>query len=292
MEARSMVNSQNQIGEGPLWSVEEQALYWVDIYGKCIERFDSITGVRHTFHLPCQVGAAAFRQKGGFILATDRGFAFWDGKSEAVNWLTNPEQGKPLFRFNDGKVDPGGRFWAGTMYDGPQLNPRPTGSLYRLDPDGAIFVKETGVLISNGIGWSPDHRTMYYTDSIRKIIYSYEYDQTSGEISNRQVFIHTADEPGEPDGLTVDSQGFLWSARWNGWKVTRYDPAGKPEREIKVPTACPSSVMFGGSDLKDLFITSAWKELSAEERNFQPLAGNVFKVRVDVPGLQEFKFAG
>jgi len=292
MEAKSLVTSQNQIGEGPTWSVDEQALYWVDIYGKRIERLDPETGQHRTFQLPCLVGAVVLRQKGGFVLAADQGFAFWDGSSEKVHWLLNPEQGKPLYRFNDGKVDPGGRFWAGTMYDGPQLNPRPAGSLYRLDPDGSISVMETGVLISNGLGWSPDHRTMYYTDSVRKIIYSYDYDLSTGEIANRQDFIHTIDEPGEPDGLTVDSQGFIWSARWNGWKVTRYDPAGKPEREIKVPTACPSSVMFGGSDLKDLYITSAWKELTAEERNFQPLAGNLFKIRVEVQGLPEFKFAG
>jgi L-arabinonolactonase len=292
MEAKSLVPSQNQLGEGPTWSVDEQALYWVDIYGKRIERLDIETGQRRTFHLPYQVGAVVFRQKGGFVLAADQGFAFWDGSSENVQSLSNPEQGKPLYRFNDGKVDPGGRFWAGTMYDGPELNPRPTGSLYRLDPDGLITVKETGVLISNGIGWSPDQRTMYYTDSIRKTIYSYDYDVFTGEIANRKVFIHTVDEPGVPDGLTVDSEGFIWSARWNGWKVIRYDPAGKPEREIKVPTACPSSVMFGGRDLKDLYITSAWKELTAEERNFQPLAGNLFMVRVEAQGLPEFKFAG
>jgi sugar lactone lactonase YvrE len=143
MEAKSLVPSQNQLGEGPTWSVDEQALYWVDIYGKRIERFDPETSQRHTFHLPCQVGAVVFRQKGGFVLAADRGFAIWDGSSEKVQLLSNPERGKPHYRFNDGKVDPGGRFWAGTMYDGPQLNPRPTGSLYRLDPDGLISVKET-----------------------------------------------------------------------------------------------------------------------------------------------------
>ena len=292
MEAKSLIPSQNQLGEGPLWNVDEQALYWVDIYGKRIERYDPQTGQRRTFHLPCQVGTVAFRKKGGFILATDQGFAFWDGQSETVEWLANPEKDQPLYRFNDGKVDPGGRFWAGTMYDGPQLNPRPAGSLYRLDPDGSLHTKETGVLISNGIGWSPDHHTMYYTDSIRKAIYAYDYDLDTGEIANRRFFVHTPNEPGEPDGLTVDSQGFVWSARWNGWKVTRYDPDGKPESEIKVPTACPSSVMFGGSDLEDLYITSAWKELTAEERNFQPLAGNLFRIRLEVQGLPEFKFAG
>ena len=292
MEAKSLISSQNQLGESPLWSVEEQVLYWVDIYGKRIERYNPQTEERQTFHLPCQVGTVAFREKGGFILATDQGFATWDGKSEHVEWLLNPEKGKPFYRFNDGKVDPGGRFWAGTMYDGEQLDPRPTGSLYRLDPDMSIHTKATGVLISNGIGWSPDHRVMYYTDSVLKTIYAYDYDPASGEVANRRLFVHTPDEPGDPDGLTVDSQGFIWSARWNGWKVTRYDPAGRLEREIKVPTACPSSVMFGGSNLKDLYITSAWKELSPEERNVQPLAGNLFRISVEVQGLPEFKFAG
>ena len=292
MDAVSIVPSQNRLGEGPIWSIEEQALYWVDIYGKCIERFVPQSNQRETFHLACQVGAAAFRKRGGFVLATDQGFAFWDGHSETIEWISNPERDKPLYRFNDGKVDPVGRFWAGTMYDGPQQHPRPAGSLYRLDPDGSISLRSSGVLISNGIGWSPDHRTMYYTDSIRKTIYAYDYDPVTGEIANRRNFAHTPDEPGEPDGLTVDNQGFVWSARWNGWKVTRYSPEGKLDCEIKVPAACPSSVMFGGSDMKDLFITSAWKELTAEERNFQPLAGNLFMVHVEVPGSPEFQFAG
>jgi sugar lactone lactonase YvrE len=292
MQAVSIVSSQNQLGEGPIWSVEEQALYWVDIYGKCIERYDPQTHLRKTFQLPCKVGAAAFRKRGGFVLATDQGFAFWDGQSDAVELVSNPEIDKPLYRFNDGKIDPGGRFWAGTMYDGPQQHPRPEGTLYRLDPDGSISLMEKGVLISNGIGWSPDHRIMYYTDSIRKIIYAYDFDPATGEISNRRTFVHTPDESGEPDGLTVDSLGFVWSARWNGWKVTRYNPKGEVDLVIQVPAACPSSVMFGGRDLKDLFITSAWKELSSEERNFQPLAGNLFTARVDVQGLPEFQFAG
>jgi L-arabinonolactonase len=292
MQAMSVVPSQNRLGEGPIWSVEEQALYWVDIYGKCIEYYVPHTNLRKTFFLPCQVGAAAFCKRGGFVLATDQGFAFWDGRSGTIEGISNPEKDKPLHRFNDGKVDPAGRFWAGTMYDGPQQHPRPTGSLYRLDPDKTIHLKESGVLISNGIGWSPDYRMMYYTDSLRKTIYVYDYDPGTGEIANRRNFVHSPDEPGEPDGLTVDSLGFVWSARWNGWKVTRYSPDGKVDCEIKVPAACPSSVMFGGMDLRDLYITSAWKELTAEERNFQPLAGNLFKATVEVPGLPEFQFTG
>lgn len=182
MRANSIVPSQNRLGEGPLWSVDKQTLFWVDIYGKCIESFTPQTNDHKTFQLPCQAGAVAFRKQGGFALATNKGFAFWDGISNVVEWVGNPEENKPLFRFNDGKVDPGGRFWAGTMYDGPSRHPRPEGSLYRLDHDKTIHRKETGILISNGIGWSPDHRIMYYTDSIRKTIFAYDYDLETGEM--------------------------------------------------------------------------------------------------------------
>jgi sugar lactone lactonase YvrE len=151
---------------------------------------------------------------------------------------------------------------------------------------------ETGVTVANGIGWSPDNKTMYFTDSAPKIIYAYDFDPSTGAIENRRNFMHTPDEPGVPDGLAVDSEGFIWSARWDGWKITRYDLEGKVEREIPVPVGRPTSCAFGGPGLKNLYITSARVGLSETELREQPLAGDLFVLETDVKGMIEPKFLG
>jgi sugar lactone lactonase YvrE len=155
-----------------------------------------------------------------------------------------------------------------------------------------LQIMETGLTISNGIGWSPDNKTMYFTDSMPRTIYAYDFDPITGAIENRRSFIHTPDEPGVPDGLTVDSEGFIWSARWDGWKITRYDPDGKLEREIEVSAQRPTSCTFGGPDLDELYVTSASVGMDWMDRVKQPAAGNLFRIRVDVKGLPEPKFAG
>jgi sugar lactone lactonase YvrE len=276
-----------RLGEGPIWSCEEQALYWVDIEVHCFHRLYVETGTHGCFDVGLPVGALAFRASGGLVLATRDGFAFWDAESQALDFVADPEPGKPGARFNDGAVDRQGRFWAGTM------SKDPTSSLYRLDPDGSVHRMESGVTISNGIGWSPDNRTMYYTDSGVRMIYAYDFDPATGAIENRRPFVHTPDEEGVPDGLTVDSEGCVWSARWGGWKVTRYDPDGKVEREIGMPVQCPTSCTFGGAELTELYITSAWSGLSDEERSRQqPWAGDLFRLQTGVRGFEEPKFAG
>ncbi|HEV2579310.1 MAG TPA: SMP-30/gluconolactonase/LRE family protein, partial [Ktedonobacteraceae bacterium] len=169
---------------------------------------------------------------------------------------------------------------------------QPEGSLYRLDPDHSLHVMETNIRISNGIGWSPDRRLMYFTDSPLRMIYVYDFDAASGALENRRPFVHTPTEKGVPDGLTVDSEGFIWSACWGGWKITRYDPAGKVERVLQLPVQYPTSCAFGGASLDELFITSAWTALSEEKRRQQPLAGDLFRADVGVKGLEEPKFAG
>ncbi len=275
-----------RLGEGPIWSCEEQALYWVDIEAHCFHRLCVTTGSHSCFDVGLPVGALAFRASGGLVLATRDGFAFWDPESQALDFVADPEPGKPGARFNDGGVDRQGRFWAGTM------SKDPTSSLYRLDPDGSVHRMESGVTISNGIGWSPDNRTMYYTDSPVRMIYAYDFDPATGAIENRRPFVHTPDEKGVPDGMTVDREGFVWSARWDGWKVTRYDPDGKVEREIQMPVQRPTSCTFGGPELTDLYITSAWTGLSDVERAGQPLAGDLFRLPTGVGGFEEPKFAG
>ena len=276
----------NRLGEGPLWSVDEGALYWVDIEGNRLYRFRPADGTLESFDTGLPVGGLGLRASGGLVVATKNGFAFWDPHTLSLTFIADPEADKPEARFNDGAVDRRGRFWAGT------LAPGATSSLYRLDPDLTVHTMETGITASNGIGWSPDNRTMYFTDTRRKTIYAYDFDVATGHISNRRSFVFTPDEEGVPDGLAVDSEGFIWSARWGGWKVSCYDPSGKLEREVRLPVQYPTSCAFGGDRLDELYVTSARTRVSEEQIREQPFAGDLFRLGMGIRGLPEPKFAG
>ena len=281
----------NKLGEGPVWRADEQALYWVDIERNCFYRFYPRSGRYDNFDVGEMIGVLAIRAAGGLVMATQKGFAFW-GAQQGLRFIADPEAHKPNTRFNDGAVDCMGRFWAGTMCYPEDACEQPQGNLYRLDPDLSLHTMETGVGVSNGIGWSPDNRLMYFTDSPLHMIYVYDFDAVTGAIENCRPFIHTPDEMGVPDGLAVDSEGFIWSASWGGWKITRYDPDGRVAREIQLPVQYPTSCAFGGTSLDELYITSAWTALGEEKRIQQPFAGDLFRLQVDIKGLEEPKFAG
>lgn len=292
MEVEHLLSVNNWLGEGPLWSAVEQALYWVDIRSQRIERFQPASKHRQSWQMEQAVTAIGFRQAGGFVAATDRGFALWDGNSTTLTLLTNPEQDRPFFRFNDGKVDPAGRFWAGSMYAGPAQNPRPDGRLFRLDEYGQVSLQGSGYTISNGMGWSPDNRYFYFTDTLRKTILRFDYDPSTGEICNPQPLVQDLAEPGYPDGMTVDTDGCLWSARWGGWKVIRYDSQGKKMGEIALPVEQPSSCVFGGPNFETLYVTSAWEDLSPEARAAQRMAGDLFCIHGCGRGFAEHSYRG
>lgn len=281
-----VIPAHDECGEGPLWNVTEQALYWVDIEKKLYHRLHPPTGVHEIVEVGELLGVLAFRQSGGLVVATDHGYSFFDPLKKKLERIGDPEAGKSGTRFNDGKVDRKGRFWAGTLGDGYK------NSLYRLDPDQTIHTMETGIDVSNGIGWSPDNKVMYYVDSSPALIYAYDFDLESGSIANRRVFVDHSSGPGVPDGLTVDAQGFIWAAFWGGWCLNRYDPQGKLERTVQLPVECPTSVAFGGPDLEDLYITSACMEIPLTERANRPQDGNLFRVRGLAKGLPEPLFAG
>ena len=280
----------NQIGEGPLWSSEHQTIYWVDIPKHLIYRYDLENENLEVFDVGLPVGALALRESGGIVAATKRGFAFWDFLSEDLVFLVDPEEDKPETRFNDAAVDRCGRFWAGTMSDSDPHGSH--GSLYRLDPDGSVARMDTGFTVSNGIGWSPDDKIMYFTDTMRSVIYAYDFDIAAGTLENRRSFVTVPDGEGFPDGLTVDSEGFVWSAIALGYKINRYDPDGILEREIQVPTAFVSSCTFGGPGMDDLYITTGWEPLNDDEKVSQPFAGDLFRVSTGIKGLEEPKFSG
>ena len=285
-QVQRLLHLNNRLGEGPVWNVNEHALYWVNIDGNCFYRYHPATGALEHFDVGLPIGVLRFRESGGLVLATRDGFAFWDSQTQSLEFIANPEPGKPDARFNDGAVDRQGRFWAGTIAPGA------TSSLYRLDPDLSVHTMVTGVTVSNGIGWSPDNRTMYFTDSRIRMIYAYDFDLASGTITNRRPFVHTSDDPSTPDGLAVDGEGFVWSVRWGGWRVTRYDPAGKVEREIRLPVEYPTSCAFGGEALDELYITSAWTRLGEQQKKEQPYAGDLFRIQTNVKGIREQFFAG
>lgn len=290
-EVEHVLAVNNKLGEGPVWCSEEQALYWVDIESNCFYRMYPTSMKYEVFEVGLPIGVLALRASGGLIMATKSGFAFWDTQ-KGLRLIADPEAHKPHTRFNDGAVDCQGRFWAGTMCGLSEMCEEPEGCLYRFDPDCSIHTMETGLKISNGIGWSPDNKLTYLTDSPKYMIYEYDFDPLTGAIENRRPFIHTPDEHGIPDGLAVDSEGFIWSVCWGGWKIIRFDSTGKAEREIQLPIQYPTSYTFGGERLDELYITSAWTALSEEQKKKQPYSGDLFRVKTDIKGLEKVKFVG
>ena len=282
-----LLDCKNQLGEGPMWSVKEQALYWVDIMGHLVHRLDPATGSHESYDIGQQVGTVVLRESGGFVMALKNGLHFWDSES-GLQLIEDPEPERENSRFNDGAVDRQGRFWAGTM---SMAGEGPVGALYRLDTDHTLHTMVTNIITSNGLGWSPDNKTMYYCDTGVSTIWAYDFDPATGDIDNRRDFIVVPDEPGEgkPDGLTVDSEGFIWSARWGGWQVCRYDPDGKLERRVEVPAARVTSVMFGGAALDTLYITSARTDFDEAS---EPHAGGLFRYDPGVTGLPEAAYGG
>jgi len=285
------VKAEAIVGESPLWSPRERVLYWVDITGQKIHRFNPRTAVNDTFHLPQPVTAVGLRKKGGLIITLRKDFAFFDPETGALQLLSDPEEDKPYDRFNDAKCDRQGRFWAGTM-DDVKWN-APHGSLYRLDPDTRVTCMKTSVICANGLGWSPDNRVFYFTESFRYGIYAYDFDSATGNISKRRLFASIGRNlDGFPDGLTVDEEGYVWSVHNAVGRVVRYSPSGAVDRVIEIPVPRPTSCIFGGDDLDVLYITSARETMTAEGIAQAPLSGSLFAMKPGVKGLPEPYFAG
>lgn len=277
------------LGEGPVWLAAERKLAFVDILAPAIVLADPASGAFTTHPMPELVSAVVPRGRGGFVAATQTGFKAVALETGAVSTLASPEAAKPGNRFNDGKCDRRGRFFAGTL----AIDTTPAqGSLYRLDPDGRTTRLDSGFHISNGLGWSPDDRVFYFTDSGPRRIYAYDYDIETGAIADRRVFAQLPEGVGTPDGLAVDADGFVWSAHWDGWCVTRYDPDGRVDRVINLPVPRPTSCAFGGPDLSTLYVTSARIRLSAQQLAEAPLSGSVFALQSGARGLLETPFAG
>jgi sugar lactone lactonase YvrE len=290
-EVECVVRAEAIVGESPVWSPRERVLYWVDITGQKIHRYDPRTALNATFSLPEPVTALGLRRKGGLVLTLRKAFAFFDPETGALRTLADPEPDQPDNRFNDAKCDRQGRFWAGTM--GSVQWDAPSGSLYRLDASGQVERMQPNCVCANGLGWSPDNRVLYFTESFRYAVYAYDFDPTAGAITNRRVFASVTKKSGAfPDGLTVDAEGFVWSVHNAVGKVVRYSPAGKIERVVDIPVPRPCGCGFGGDNLEVLYITTARETLNTEQIARYPLSGSVFATVPGVQGLPEPFFAG
>lgn len=279
------------LGEGPVWDAKRKAICWVDILNGIIYEYNTQHDTHRTIKVGQMIGSIAICTSGHFLAALQNGFAFIDRISGEVNMIADPESHLPDNRFNEGKCDPAGRFWAGTM----ALSEEPgAGNLYLIQNDLVPQKKVSGVSISNGMAWSADHRTFYYIDSPTSEVVAYDYDKSTGHISNQRTVIKIPTEDGFPDGMTIDSEGMLWIAHWDGWQVARWDPnSGKKLDHIPCPVAKLTSCTFGGENFQDLYITSARVGLTDEELAKQPLAGAVFVVyNCGYSGLPAFEFNG
>lgn len=280
---------QNRLGEGPIWSIEEAALYWVDIVAPAIHRFQPSNGTHDQWSMPEHIGSISMRQAGGLVVALKSGFGVFDPGDGTVEMINPAEADKLDHRFNDGRCDRQGRFFAGSL---TYSEDRPIGSLWRLDVNHEATPVLGGITVSNGLCWSPDGSLMYFVDTPTREIRCFEYDQTSGTPKNPRVLVKTDPNGGWPDGSITDSEGCIWNAEWDGARVVRYTPDGKVDRIIEVPAKRATCVAFGGPDLKTLYITSAWDRMSKEEREAWPLSGNLFAIDVDIPGLPDPKYRG
>lgn len=279
------------LGEGPVWDMKRQRILWIDILRGDIHEFYPEAETFNTFNVGQLIGSIAICTDGKLIAALYDGFALIDMEKTEVQFLKDPEEHLPNNRFNEGKCDPAGRFWAGTL---PLSEDTPAGNVYALERDFSVTRKIVGVTISNGMAWSLDHEALYYIDTPTFEVVAYNYDKSDGSISNKRTVIKIQKEEGYPDGMTIDSEGMLWIGHWDGWQVIRWDPnTGKPLHRISLPVAKVTSCTFGGKNLQDLYITTARKELSEEELKQQPLAGSTFVIRnCGYTGLPAFEFRG
>lgn len=277
-QAELVLDARAELAEGPCWLAERGLLAWVDIMAGLVHLLDPVSGADRALEVGQPVGAAVPTDDGRLALAVRDGFALLDLHRGEVELIVEIERDLTGNRMNDGKSDPAGRFWAGTM----ALDMRAgAGALYRLDAERNVEQMVPGVSISNGLGWSPDGRLMYYIDSPQGRVDVFDFDVSSGSIANRRPFAKV--EGGDPDGMAVDAGGGLWVAIWGAGKVLHFLPDATPSDEIQLPASRVTSCCFGGPELEDLYITSAWQGMTEDQRAREPLAGGIFRSR---PGVQ------
>lgn len=273
-------NSKSILGEGPFYKEDENSLYWSDIKDKRIYKYDLESKEVEHFQFTKPIGSFAFTSDNTLLATTNEGYEYLNLDTKEITPFNNPEKDLINNRFNDGKCDAYGRYFAGTMDNNEE---KITGSLYCLDKN-VIVKKEKDLFISNGLGWNKDSSKFYLTDSPKRVIYVYDYDLETSKMSNKQIFVRIKEEDGYPDGLCLDEEDYIWSAHWAGSKITRYKPDGSIDRIIELPVPNVTSCCFGGKDFKTLFITTAQKGLSKEDLQNAPLSGHTFILETQTKG--------
>ena len=289
LRIEAFITEPNALGEGPLWDVAEERLYWIDSYGPAVHRADLKGGDRQTWKLPEPIGSMALRETGGAVLALRSGFHFLDFASGAVTRINETQPGELRPRLNDGKVDRQGRFVAGSM---DFEESEPLGKLFRFDPDLSCHELDRGNICSNGPCFSPDGRTLYFADTGKRVIYAYGYDVATGAVASRRVFTRFDPSRGLPDGATVDAEGYVWSVEVYAGRLVRFDPSGVIDRVVGLPVFSTTSVSFGGPNLDIAFVTSMARPHNGHYHK-EKEAGFVFAVHgLGVRGLPEPRFKG
>ncbi len=292
----------NHLGEGPVWDVETGLLWWLDGTGRRVNnpsiwRLEPKSGRVDNWSLDHDVGALAVRENGTLVLALDDGFYFFDPDTEQLDLISLVDADQPRTRLNDGKVDRRGRFFAGGMDDKEELA---VCGLWRLDADLSVAKVDAGIICSNGPCWSPDDKTFYIADTFVDEFWAYDYDLETGDVSGKRVFAETKASDGVPDGSTIDAEGCLWNAELISGDLVRYDPKGNVERKIGMPVRNITSVMFGGDDLDEIYVTSMArvKHPAVHDRfetDLKPQfgAGSLFRITgLGIRGMPEPRFGG
>jgi sugar lactone lactonase YvrE len=294
--AELIVDARAIVGEGPSWDAASDRLLWVDIQGQSVHVFDPVRRQDRVIPLQCAAGTIVPRARGGAVLATDCGFGFLDLDTGTVDFFENPEAQHPLRRFNDGKCDPQGRFWAGTLLQDMDRLPTdwdPVGTLYRLDHDHTAVSVLSQLTVPNGLTWSPAGNTFYFIDSASMRVDAFDFDGGSGTLTNRRPAVQIPPDMGLPDGMTSDAEGMLWIAHFFGGQVSRWNPrTGKLLGRILVPAGQVTSCVFGGERLDELYITTARILLDDQALREQPHAGGLFRAKPGVQGMPSFAYRG
>lgn len=281
-------NAHAALGEGPLWSMKEQALYWVDILNHRLYRYTA--DEQRSWQFDQEISAVSERANADGLIITQRhGFASFNPENEELTPLVQVEPDIPGNRFNDGTCDREGRFWAGTM---DFVGKEPTGSLYRLSPNLEFSRIDTGYIVSNGPAWSTDYRTMYHNDSVNGRVFAFDFDPESGMVDNKRLFLQFTEKEGSPDGMCTDAEDGLWIAHWGASRVTRHDAQGNVLRTINLPCSQVSSCTFGGPGLTTLYITTAATGLSEQQLEREPQAGGLFALEMEIAGVPANLFRG
>lgn len=292
MNIQCLVESQDIVGESPLWHPEEECVYWTDINGRKVHRYGLQTRELTSWRFDLPVSALSLTTDPSWLLATlGPRLILWSPRNDKRIPFAQPERDWPQHRLNDGATDPDGNFWVGSMpnnvgSDGSHVDAEGfTGSLYRVTPDGEVVVADTGFGITNTLVWSPDHVTFYCGCSTRNIVYAYDYSAANPSLANRRVFVQDL-APGVPDGSAIDAEGCLWNCRFFGGCILRISPTGEIVKKVDMPVSNITNCVFGGNDCRTLYVTTA----SLQANNDEKLAGSLFAIPTDVRGLPPARF--